>query len=148
MSLEDARPHAWDQPAVRWPDGTGDWFWRGIRLPASLVARLPALTGPDIASIVNVELRRLAVKYLGMDAFLRACGAARLAQDVFGRWTEVEVGGEPLVAIEVVDATAEPEGTYRRFFLRVPPETRTARAGVLGMFGFDRAEDYVVAVQT
>ena len=65
-------------PAVRWPDGSGEWFWRGIRLPDSLAARIPALTGADVASLRNVELRhRLAVEYMGIEHFLRSCGAVR-----------------------------------------------------------------------
>jgi len=150
VSLEEGVLHAWRQPAVRWADGTGRWFWRGVALPASITRRLPALTGKSIVSIRNVELRRLAVEYLGVEGFLRACGATRVAQDDFGTlWrTRIAVDDEPFVAVEVVNATAEPDGSYRRYFLRVPPETRTAREGVAWTFGFDSAEEYIVTTQT
>ena len=39
-------------------------------------------------------------------------------------------------------------GRYRRYFLRVPPTTRTARAAVAWTFGFDAVGDYAVAVQS
>jgi len=150
VSVEAGLAHAWERPAVRWPDGSGEWFWRGIRLPQRLSDRLPGLTAPDIVSLRNVELRRVAVEYLGVERFLDLCGATREAQDDFGTlWrTRMQVGGEPFVAVEIVNATAEPDGTYRRFFVRVPPEMRTARGAVAWTFGFDRAEDYLLTMQT
>jgi Domain of unknown function (DUF6745) len=45
----------------------------------------------------------------------------------------------------VVSATAEPDGSHRRYFLRVPPSTRTARAAVAWTFGFEKADDYILA---
>jgi hypothetical protein len=49
-------------------------------------------------------------------------------------------GDEPLVMVEVVNATPEPDGTRRTYFLRVPPSTRTARAGVAWTFGLTEEE--------
>jgi hypothetical protein len=37
--------------------------------------------------------------------------------------------------VEVVNATPEPDGTRRVYWLRVPPGTRTAREGVAWTFG-------------
>lgn len=150
VSLEDGLAHAWDRPAVRWPDGSAEWFWRGIRLPDSLTARMPGFTGADVASLRNVELRRLAVECLGIERFLAGCGAVREAQDDFGTlWrTRLEIDGEPFVAVEVVNSTAEPDGTYRHYFIRVPEWVRTAREAVAWTFGFDDADDYITSVQT
>ena len=46
-----------------------------------------------------------------------------LQQDDYGKlWrTTLPVDGEPLTVVEVVNATPEPDGTHRRYFLRVPP---------------------------
>ena len=67
-----------------------------------------------------------------------------LAQDDYGKlWrTDVRIGGERIQLVEVVNATAEPDGSFRRYFLRVPPTARTARQAVAWTFGF---EAYVVA---
>jgi hypothetical protein len=150
VSLEGGLAHAWEQPAVRWPDGSGESFWRGIPLPDSLAARISTLTGPDVASLRNVELRRLAVEYLGIEGFLRSCGGVRDAQDDFGTlWrTRLEVDGEPFVAVEVVNSTSDSDGRYRRYFIRVPSWMRTAREAVAWTFGFDDADEYIVSVQT
>src|SRR5262249_23597685 len=54
---------------------------------------------------------------------------------------------EPLHVVEVVNATPEPDGSYRRYFLRVPPASRTARQAVAWTFGFTNADDYLLAAQ-
>jgi hypothetical protein len=57
----------------------------------------------------------------------------------------VRIDGEQVHLVEVVNATAEPDGSRRRYLLRVPPTTRTARAAVAWRFGFETADDYIVA---
>ena len=54
---------------------------------------------------------------------------------------------EPLVMVEVVNSTAEPDGTYKDYFLRVPPDIETARAAVAWTFDVE-PERYRVEVQT
>jgi hypothetical protein len=49
--------------------------------------------------------------------------------------------------VEVVNATAEPDGSQKTYFLRVPPETRTAREGVAWTFGMAEQE-YAPEVET
>lgn len=48
----------------------------------------------------------------------------------------------------VVNSTPEADGTYCRYFLRVPPTIGTARAAVAWTFGIDRVADYAIAVQS
>ena len=56
-------------------------------------------------------------------------------------------GDEPLVMVEVVNSTPEPDGPRRTYFLRVPPDTQTAREGVAWTFGLTE-EDYSHWLQT
>lgn len=44
-------------------------------------------------------------------------------------------GEEPVVVVEVVNSTPEPDGSHRTYFLRVPPTMRTATAAVAWTFG-------------
>jgi hypothetical protein len=150
VSYEDGLVHSWKHPAIRWPDGSGDWYWRGIQLPDMLAQKLPNLTGAQVAQIRNAEVRRLALDYMGAEAFLRSANATRAAQDDFGTlWrTTITIDGEPYVAVEVVNATAEPDGSHRHYFLRVPPDSRTAREAVAWTFGFDNAEQYLLATES
>jgi hypothetical protein len=49
-------------------------------------------------------------------------------------------GDEDVKVVKVINSTAEPDGTFKDYFLRVPPGTRTARAGVAWTFGLTEDE--------
>ena len=95
------------------------------------------VTPRRIAGWANAERRRVAVERIGLEAFVRGLGGEVVQQDDFGRlWrTREQIGGERYVAVEVTNATAEADGSYRRYFLRVPPRMRSARAAVAWSFG-------------
>ncbi len=140
--------HAEKRPAVEWPDGTRVWYWHGVEIPNRIAERLDTLTPQRIASISNQEVRRLVLERVGWERFLDS--ADRVAQDDFGTlWdTGVRLEGERLRVVEVVNATEEPDGSRRRYVLRVPPTVRTAREAVAWTFGFDNTDDYILAAQT
>jgi hypothetical protein len=138
--------NARSNPAVVWPDGSERWYWSGIAVPKRLVDARDRLTAPLVAGVGNQELRRIAVERMGWERFLDTADAELRAQDDFGKlWdTGNRLDGERTHLVEVVNATAEPDGSYR-YFLRVPPRVRTAREAVGWTFGFDNADDYVIA---
>ena len=138
---EEGRLHHWDGlPAAEWPTGRGLYFWHGVEMTESAGRDPDAVTPARVARWANAERRRVAMERIGIEPFMHALGGAVVQQDDYGRlWrTEREVDGEPLVAVEVVNSTPEPDGSYRRYFLRVPPSTRTARRGVAWSFGLTR----------
>jgi hypothetical protein len=154
LRLETARGgerlHSFTEPAVAWANGATYWYWHGIRVPRDVGERPEALSARRIVRERNVERRRLMLEHVGYEHFLHTSGAKLLAQDDFGKlWrTDLELEGELAVVVEVVNSTSEPDGSNRRYFLRVPPTTRTARAAVAWTFGFDSAADYLVATET
>jgi hypothetical protein len=132
---EAARLHSVDGPALAWPDGFAVHAWHGTLVPARLIAQLADVRVADIQAEPNIELRRILLEHYGFDRYLREAGAARLHQDAAGTLWRAEVpGDQPLVMVEVVNATPEPDGTRRIYWLRVPPWTRTAREGVAWTF--------------
>jgi hypothetical protein len=141
------RLHASDLPAVVWPDGGERWYWDGIPVPERIAQARDRLTADLVAEIDNQELRRVAVNRLGWERFLRTASAELRAQDDYSKlWaTTVRIDGERVQLVEVVNATAEPDGSHRRYFLRVPPTARTAREAVGWTFGFDNGDDYILA---
>jgi hypothetical protein len=94
-----------------------------------------ALTHP------NVEVRRVLFTHFGWE---RVVGAARLmpdVQDENGRlWRLPGPEGEPLLLLEVENATLEADGSRRRYFLRVPPEMHSPREAIAWTFGLEEAE--------
>ena len=119
-------------------------------MPAKLAAARNELTAEIVAAILNQEERRVALDRIGWERFLETADATLVAQDDFGKlWsTEIRLEGEPAHLVEVVNSTPEPDGSHRRYFLRVPPTLRTARAAVAWTFGFDKPSEYVVAAQS
>ncbi|KHD76998.1 hypothetical protein MB27_14275 [Actinoplanes utahensis] len=142
------RLHRGEGAALEYPDGYGLWAWRGMPIPAGLAAELPTLTVDRIRREDNAEIRRVMLEHFGYDRYLRDAGARERGTDEAGTlwWLDLP-GDEPLVMVEVVNATPEPDGTSRVYWLRVPPSTRTAREGVAWTFGLT-AEEYQPLIQT
>lgn len=84
-----------------------------------------------IAKVENVEHQRELVDlYGGLDAYMADAGAVAAHQDETGTLWRRETAAETIAAVEVVCPS-----TGRRYMLRVPPETATAREGVAWTFG-------------
>ncbi|MGI8885812.1 MAG: DUF6745 domain-containing protein [Gaiellaceae bacterium] len=136
MSVVEGRLHADDHPAVRWPSGLGYWFWDGVWIPQHLAERRDALHAGDVIAERNAERRRVLASRVGWERLMLEGGGRVIQEDAYGRlWLMRHEDDEPFVAVEVVNATEEPDGTRRRYFLRVPPSTRTARRAVAWTFG-------------
>ncbi|WP_335972604.1 DUF6745 domain-containing protein [Streptomyces sp. CA2R106] len=135
-------------PALAYPDGFALHAWRGMPVPASFLAELGALTPDRIRAEENAELRRVMLEYYGYDRYLAESGARPVHRDETGVLWRIDLtGDEPVVMVEVVNSTPEPDGTHRTYWLRVPPSTRTAREGVAWTFGV-AAEAYEPMQQT
>jgi hypothetical protein len=148
--VDDGRLHADDEPAVVWSDGRERWYWDEVAVPSQIAEARDELTAETIAMIDTEEVREVVLERIGWQRFLDTAQATPVTQDDYGKlWdTRVRLDGERVHLVEVVNATAEPDGTYRRYFLRVPPTVRTARAAVAWTFGFDKVTDYTLAAQS
>lgn len=137
-----------DGPALAFPDGFALHAWRGMPVPAEFLAGLGTLTSERIREEENAELRRVMLEFYGYDRYLRESGATPVYQDETGvLWRIPMPDDEPVVMVEVVNSTPEPDGTSRTYWLRVPPTTRTARQGVAWTFGLE-PEAYAPIRQT
>ena len=106
------------------------------------------VTADTIRSERNAELRRIMLEHYGNERYLVDSGAQPVQQDEAGKlWLIMLPGDEPLTMVEVVNATAEPDGTFRTYWLRVPPGTRTAKSAVAWSFGLTE-EEYEPQIQT
>ncbi|MCP9943813.1 hypothetical protein LUX12_01770 [Streptomyces somaliensis] len=127
-----------DGPALAYPDGFALHAWRGTPVPADFLAQLRSLTPDRIRGEENAELRRVMLESYGYDRYLRESGAEPVDRDGTGvLWRIPLPDDEDVVMVEVVNSTPEPDGTNRTYWLRVPPDTRTARQGVAWTFGLE-----------
>ncbi|WP_405011586.1 DUF6745 domain-containing protein [Kitasatospora sp. NBC_01539] len=130
-----------DGPALAFADGFALHAWRGMPVPADFLAGLAEVTAERIRTEENAELRRVMLEFYGYDRYLAESGAEPVHRDDTGvLWRILLPGDEAVVMVEVVNSTAEPDGTFRTYWLRVPPSTRTARAGVAWTFGVTEEE--------
>jgi hypothetical protein len=137
-----------DGPALAYPDGFALYAWRGMPVPAAFLAELGSLTPERIRSEENAELRRVMLEHYGYERYLADSGARPLHRDETGTLWRIDLDGdEPVVMVEVLNSTPEPDGSRRTYWLRVPPSTRTARQGVAWTFGL-QPEVYVPLRET
>jgi Domain of unknown function (DUF6745) len=145
---DQGRLHGEDGPAIAYPDGLALHCWRGMPVPADLIGQLDRLTVERIHAEQNLELRRVLTERYGLDRYLRDADATRVGADETGvLWRLPVDGDEPLVMVEVINSSPEPDGSRRRYWLRVPPDTRSAREAVAWTFGL-AAEEYRPVRQT
>ena len=142
LHLDDQdRLHHGDGPALVHPDGFAVYSWRGTPLTEEFGRRLAATTPDTIRAEENAELRRMMVEHYTPERFLKESGAQPLQQDEAGKLWRIEMGeDESIVMVEVVNSSPEPDGTFNVYFLRVPPSTMTAKAGVAWTFGLSEDE--------
>ncbi|WP_086729692.1 DUF6745 domain-containing protein [Streptomyces carpinensis] len=125
-----------DGPALAFPDGFALHAWRGMPVPGEFLAELRTLTPERIRAEENAELRRVMLEHYGYERYLSDSGARPLHQDETGTLWRIDLDGdEPVVMVEVLNSTPEPDGTRRTYWLRVPPTTRRAKEGVAWTFG-------------
>ncbi|MFE9773259.1 DUF6745 domain-containing protein [Streptomyces sp. NPDC005931] len=135
-------------PALAFPDGFALCAWRGMPVPHAFLDELRTLTPERIRAEENAELRRVMLEYYGYDRYLSESGARPVHRDATGILWRIDLDGdEPVVMVEVVNSTPEPDGTHRTYWLRVPPATATAREGVAWTFGLG-TEVYVPLAET
>jgi hypothetical protein len=132
---DDGRLHRVDGPAAAWPDGFAIHAWHGARVPREVIEDPDALDPRAVVVEPNVEVRRVMIERLGHERLIRGLALEPIAEDETGRlWRVEQPPDEPLVLVEVENATLERDGTRKSYFLRVPPDLQTARDAVAWTF--------------
>ncbi len=153
LRLDDgARPHATDGPAIAYGDGFEVWANHGVAIPSWLVTKPDQLTVEAIDAERNAEVRRVMIERFGAERLVREGDATLVSEDETGRLWRRQLDGrqfdeENITMVEVENATPEPDGSYRTYFLRVPNHARSACDGVAWTFGLSE-QDYAPAQET
>ena len=93
------------------------------------------LTPEMVMTIPNLTIRREVIDKMGIGKLLSA--AEQIQQDDFGTlWKFPYRDGRDahMMYVEVINSTPNEKGVYDHYFLRVPPTTTSARAGVAWTF--------------
>ncbi|MGQ9371219.1 DUF6745 domain-containing protein [Azospirillum sp. ST 5-10] len=136
---ENGRLHNASGAAVRWRDGS-ELFACAGQLPTDLrLALHPGrLSLRQVVAEADPGVRRVLLERFGPQRVMDALGGRRVAGDDTGElWRAPEFDGEALTMVRVLNATPEPDGSRRVYWLRVPPYITSARQGVAWTFGLD-----------
>lgn len=131
---ERDRPHAENGPYIKWRDGVASYFVHGVRLPAHIITHPENLTADMVNNESNAEIRRIMIDKLGMEKFVRDGGFKTMDEDtdMYDRprrlLKKTLQDDEDLVLIEVTNSTAEPDGTFKKYLMRVDPNAYNGRA--------------------
>jgi hypothetical protein len=148
MRVSGNRLHGETGPAVEWLGGRKCWFWRGVQVSQRVIEDPASLHVWEIQEVANVEVRRVMLERYGVERFLRDAGATKIQTDEFGTLWRVDFPrDDPLVMVEVINHTAEPDGSFKTYMLRVPPRMKSAKQAVAWTFGL-REDEYSPKVQT
>lgn len=129
-------------PAMVFSDDTQVFALNGVVLPARAIVSPDQITVGEIEDEGNLEIRRIFIQQYGLERYLKDSGAVQIDAGECGVLYKKSLpNDEPVVAVKVINATPEPDGTYKFYFLRVPPHITTARAAVAWTFNMS-AEDY------
>lgn len=156
---ERAVLHAIERPAVEFRDGKALWAVRGIRVTEKIACG--KFTHNDILKERNAEIRRVMMEVFGEGKFLEAVGAKPIHEDKYGTLFSATLPGEtqPMMAVRVIDATPQPDGVRKIYWLSVDPRAygglKTAHAAVAstwrnrdGSLYFGKPEDYHPDIET
>ena len=153
---DQGRPHSDTGPQLAWKDGFKTWYIHGVRVNEQIVMRPDTLTTKQIDDEGNAEVRRVMLDRFGWSRYLTESGVKPVSEDRFGKLYRKEIpGDEMLTMVEVVNSTAEPDGTFKRYFLRVDPSCQSAHEAVASTFRFPDGSrvfkdyrDYNPAIET
>jgi hypothetical protein len=131
--------HCEDGPALSFADGYSLYSWRGVTIEPDVITHPNRLTANRVEFEQNAERRRVYMEIYGMSRFLLDTNARVISSDSCGTLYKKDMrGDEPVLMVRVTNSTAEPDGTYKDYFLRVPPDIMTAREAVAWTFGMHK----------
>jgi hypothetical protein len=129
--------HSLDGPALAWRDGFAIHAWHGAQVPERY--NTGEATAEDWLDEENAEFRRLIAERMGYAWLLDQMDAQKIASDEYGTLWRIPSrrgrGEEDVVLVDVVNSTVEPDGSQRRYVLRVPPDQRVPRDAIGWTFG-------------
>jgi hypothetical protein len=130
------RLHNAQGPALRYPDDWCVWAWKDVEVPSWMIEQPERITLDAIDCESDVQVRRCMIEIMTPQRYVALGGPIHVAKDESGvLWRKVWHTFDAWAVVEVVNATPEPDGTRKHFFLQVPAHMRTAREAVAWTYG-------------
>ena len=142
LTVDDqSRPHNATGPSHRWRDGWSLYHWHGVQISESkkhIIEAPEQITVSEIETETNAELRRVMIDRYGPARYVVDSGAIvvhELPADhpMIGLRTarvlrKAVQDDEPIVFVDLLNSTPEPDGSVKRYMLRVDPDAYDGEA--------------------
>ncbi len=128
-------------PAIVFKDSYSVFFIDGVLANRNFVLYPEKLTISDIEEERNAAMRRAMIDMYGASRYITDSGVELFQKDECGElYRKEQLDDEALVMVRVINSTPEPDGSYRSYWLRVPPHVDTAREAVAWTFNMNSIE--------
>ena len=140
--------HNLSGPALSYTDGWSIYAIHGVRLEGWIINHPEQITVDKIENEQNTEIRRVMMERFGYDRYIIESHAELIHQDQCGKlYCKNVPDDEPVVMVNVINSTPEPDGSKKQYWLRVPPDIKTAKAAVAWTFDV-KPEEYQPEVES
>lgn len=135
------------------PDGWTIYAVHGVRVPAWIIEEPQKISVEIIEKEENLEIRRVMIDIYGASKYLQDSGAKLIHEckgpngDDYQLYRKEIENDEPIVMVKVINATAEPDGTFKKYFLRAHPDITDAGEVVASTFDKTK-KDYLPLIET
>ncbi|MBX3075279.1 hypothetical protein KF728_23560 [Candidatus Obscuribacterales bacterium] len=144
----DDRLHNNSGPAVEYNDSWCIYARHGKFIPERVIRFAHRKNLLEIDREQNIEVRRHLIEVYGVEQYLKDAEAVKIDEDSCGvLYRKDFLLDEPLKMVKVLNSSPEPDGTFKYYFLRVPPNVMTAREAVAWTFGMS-PEEYHPEIET
>lgn len=138
--------HNGGAPILQYPDSWSVYAIYGKCVPEYAVRKPEEIRINDINREADPETRFFLLEKYGMTRYWRDLGAREQQKDEFGTLFQLYADNKSKL-VRVINSTPEPDGSYKEYFLRVPPSIKTAREAVAWTFGM-QLDQYRPRVET
>jgi hypothetical protein len=135
----NGRKHGLD--ADKW--GSISYYYEGVRIPPHFYTKPESLSITEVLAHPNTEVRYVGIKIVGMDRVLDSKNTTIIHKDKQKNQILFQIKGifdEPVSYVKVVNSTQEPDGTYKDYYLCVPPTVKTCQEAVAWTFRLEEQE--------
>lgn len=144
---EDGRLHCETDSAVEYTDGFKLYSWHSVTVPADVVLSPSTITIASIEAESNTEVRRVMIERFGEARYIDESGAQLQHEDRYGQLYRKVLPDEDFVMVKVKNSSPEPDGTYRFYYIRVPPTMNSAHEAVAWTFNLS-VDEYNPDIET
>ena len=142
----DGRKHGIDADKY----GSLFYYYENIRVPPHFITKPDSITLKEVLAHPNTEVRFVGMKIVGMDKVMNDKSTKIIHRDEEKNQVLFQIKGiftDPVSYVKVVNSTQEPDGTYKDYYLCVPPNMKTCQQAVAWTFRME-AKEYAPSQET